>query len=107
MKVTRHTATAITLAITGLASQTAASAAPAASRPPGGRATGIPRVIATIKVTGPDWAAVNPLTGTVYVTSEGTGLVSVINGATRKVTARINAGFLATGIAVNPLTGTD
>jgi len=70
-------------------------------------AAAVPAVTATIPVGGdPFGVAVNPLTGTVYVTNVLSETVSVISGRTGTVTATIPVLGIPLGIAVNPLTGT-
>ena len=49
--------------------------------------------------------AAGQLTGKVYVTNDGSGTVSVINGATSTVTTTITVVFGPRGVAVNPLAG--
>jgi len=49
--------------------------------------------------------AVSQLTGKVHVTNDGSGTVSVINGATSTVTTTITVVFGPRGVAVNPLAG--
>ena len=54
----------------------------------------------------PVGVAVDPSTNTVYVANAGDDTVSVINGATDKVTATVTVGYGSSGVAVNPLTNT-
>ncbi len=67
-----------------------------------------PAVTGTITVGSDPWGdAVNPVTGTVYVTNSGSGTVSVISGRTHRVTGTITTGVNGPyGVAVNPRTGT-
>jgi YVTN family beta-propeller protein len=48
--------------------------------------------------------AINPKTGTVYVTEPRNNLVAVINGTTNRVVATIRVGNRPAGVAVNPAT---
>ena len=64
-------------------------------------------VTATIPVgSGPSGVAVDPAAGTVYVTNNYDGTVSVINEATGAVTATIPVGPHPYGVAVDPAAGT-
>ena len=64
-------------------------------------------VTATIPVgTNPYGVAVDPAAGTVYVTNQSDGTVSVIDEATSAVTATIPVGTNPYGVAVDPAAGT-
>jgi YVTN family beta-propeller protein len=94
--------TAAVLAVAGLAMAGTGLAAQAAS------AATTFSVTATIGVgASPEWVAVDPETGTAYVTNEN-NTVSVIDEATDQVTATIAVGADADpfGVAVDPDTGT-
>ena len=58
--------------------------------------------------TYPVTIAINPVTNKIYVADavRGNGTVTVIDGATNSVTARINVGSVPSSIAVNPVTNT-
>ncbi len=84
--------------VLALAAPTAAAGSPVARAP---------AVTGTITVgSDPYGVAVNPVTGTIYVTNTGSDSVSVISGRTNTVTATITAGSNPRGVAVNPVTAT-
>ena len=55
--------------------------------------------------TFPQYLAVNPNTGNVYVANPGSASVSVISGSTNQVIATVPVGKDPEGVAVNPNTG--
>ena len=86
MRLSQRAIAVIAVMIGGLVPATAAAAATHAVR----AADSAIKVKATINVgTFATDAAVDPLTGTIYVTNVQTGTISVVNGHTNKVTATI------------------
>ena len=75
----------------------ASPAAPAARKP---KVTTIPVGLGPVRV------ATNPQTNTIYVTNNGDGTVSVINGKKNRVVATIPVGVMPVGVATNPQTNT-
>ena len=100
----RWAAVPMVVAVLALASVGSAAAAGGATK------TAAPRVIATIGVGDGDAAlALNPRNGTVYVASNGSKTVSVINGRTNKVVSTIHigerSGLAPRWLALSPKTG--
>ena len=53
---------------------------------------------------GPKAVAVNPVSNRAYVINEFSGTMSVIDGATNRVSATVDVGALPSSIALNPVT---
>ena len=112
MTGTQRAAWLITLAIIGLAPLTVAAAAPdpAVLRASARAATGCFTVTATIPLghgTTPSGITANRATNTIYVTSESlSGIVQVINGRTKAVTATIPVGIVPVATAADSRSNT-
>jgi YVTN family beta-propeller protein len=74
---------------------------------PGAAAASSPHVVATIGLGNePAAVGVNPLKNRIYVVSNFSNTVLVMNGATNSVTATIAVGSDPNGLGVNPTTNT-